>query len=55
MNFFERNQVEYVDLELSQDFSDYPLANKPLVCAHREQNTNAEILIFLDSDVLFFQ
>lgn len=54
IDFFEKNQVEYIDLELNKDFCDYPLANKPLVCAHREKNTNAEILIFLDSDVLFF-
>ena len=51
--FFEKNNVEYIDLELNKDFCDYPLANKPLVCAHRETNTSAEILIFLDSDVFF--
>ena len=52
--FFEENNVEYVDLELNKDFCHYPLANKILACAHREKNTNAEILIFLDSDVFFF-
>lgn len=51
--FFEKNNVEYVELELNKYFCDYPFANKPLACSHREKNTKAEILIFLDSDVLF--
>jgi len=51
--FFEKNNVEYVDIELNKDFFSYPLANKPLACAHREMNTNADVLIFLDSDVFF--
>lgn len=53
IDFFEKNNVEYVDLELNKNFCHYPYANKPLACTHREINTNAEILIFLDSDVLF--
>ena len=51
--FFEKNNVEYVDIELNKDFCDYTFANKLLASSHREENTNAEILIFLDSDVLF--
>jgi hypothetical protein len=51
--FFEKNNVEYVDIELNKHFCHYPLANKPLACAHREMNTNADVLIFLDSDVFF--
>lgn len=51
--FFEENNVEYVDIELNKDFCDYPFANKILASHHREINTNAEILIFLDSDVFF--
>ncbi len=51
--FFEENNVEYIDIELNKDFSDYPFANKILASNHREINTNAEILIFLDSDVFF--
>lgn len=54
ISFFEKNNVEYVDLELNKDFCDYPFANKPSACAHRERNTDADILIFLDSDVFFF-
>lgn len=51
--FFEKNNVEYVDIELNKDFQDYTFANKLLASAHRETNTDAEILIFLDSDILF--
>lgn len=51
--FFEQNNVEYVDIELNKDFCDYPFANKILASSHREINTDAEILIFLDSDVFF--
>lgn len=51
--FFEKNNVEYIDLELNKAFPHYPLANKPLACAHREMNTNADVLVFLDSDVFF--
>jgi hypothetical protein len=52
--FFEENNVEYVDLELNKEFCHYPFANKILASAHREKHTSAEILIFLDSDVFFF-
>ena len=51
--FFEQNNVELVDLELNKEFCNYPLANKPIVCAHHESGTSADILIFLDSDVFF--
>jgi len=51
--FFEQYGVEYVDLNLNTEFSHYPLANKPLACAHREQHTKAEVLIFMDSDIVF--
>ncbi len=50
--FFEQNQVEHRDIELNTDFVDYPLANKPLTCAYHEQNSQAETILFLDSDVL---
>nr|NQU92416.1 hypothetical protein [Bacteroidota bacterium] len=53
LKFFEKYQVEYIDLDLNKAFDYYPLANKPLVCRHREENTNSEILVFLDSDVFF--
>jgi len=51
ISFFEKNNVKYIDLDLNKEYCDYPLANKPIVCAHREINTKADILVFLDSDV----
>lgn len=53
--FFESQSIEHVSLELNRDFADYPLANKPLVCAHHERYSKADTLIFLDSDTLFFK
>lgn len=37
-----------VDIGLNQEYPYYPFANKIFACAHREQNTSADILIFLD-------
>ena len=51
--FFDNYGVELVDICLNQDYPHYPLANKIFACANREQNTSADILIFLDSDILF--
>ena len=39
---------------LNTKYADYPLANKPLLCAYAEQAIDAEILVFLDSDLVFF-
>lgn len=55
VRFFEQHQVEYEDRILNTEFVDYPLSNKPIVCAHREQKTNAKFLVFLDSDTVFLQ
>ncbi|MCD4793930.1 MAG: hypothetical protein K8R54_11890 [Bacteroidales bacterium] len=54
VQFFEKNNVEYIDLDLNTKFKYYPLANKPIACSHAEQNINVESLIFLDSDVVIF-
>lgn len=54
LDYFAENNVTYVPDVLNSEFPDYPLANKPLVCAHREVNTTADTLIFLDSDTMFF-
>ncbi len=51
--FFDNYGVELVDICLNQDYPHYPLANKIFACANREQNTSADILIFLDSDIFF--
>ena len=51
--FFDNYEVQVVDEILNQKYPDYGLANKPLACAHRENNSSAESLIFLDSDIFF--
>lgn len=51
--FFEKHGVEHQELIVNTEFSHYPLANKPLVCAHCEKHSNADYLIFLDSDTMF--
>ncbi len=53
IDFFKKYDVNYVDIELNSEFPKYPLANKPLVCAHRESISDADILIFLDGDTFF--
>lgn len=53
--FFEKHNVNYIDLPLNKKYANYPLANKPIVCAHRENHSNADVLIFLDSDTVFFK
>ncbi len=50
---FEELQVDYVDEELNKDYKFYPIANKILSCAHRENNTDSDVLVFLDTDTLF--
>lgn len=51
---FEVLEVIHQQLPINTKFSDYYLANKPLVCAYAEQIIDAEILVFLDSDKCFF-
>ncbi len=46
--------VKHQKVVLNHKYPDYPLANKPLLCAYAEQNIDAEILVFLDSDLVFF-
>lgn len=53
--FFEKNNVNYIDLQLNKKYTNYPLSNKPIVCAHRENQSNADVLIFLDSDSFFLK
>lgn len=53
MKFFNDYDVEHRNVKINTKFLDYPLANKPLVCAYHEKNSNAEKLIFCDSDTLF--
>jgi hypothetical protein len=51
---FEALQVNHQQVPINQEFHEYYLANKPLTCAYAEQNIDAEILVFLDSDKCFF-
>ncbi|GJD15468.1 hypothetical protein RIVM261_004240 [Rivularia sp. IAM M-261] len=51
--FLDLNVI-HQQLPINQEFHNYYLANKPLVCAYAEQNIDAEILVFLDSDKCFF-
>jgi hypothetical protein len=53
--FFERNSVNFVDIPLNTEYPDYPLANKPNVCAYHEKNTTADHLLFIDSDTFFIK
>ncbi|MBD2504259.1 hypothetical protein [Anabaena azotica] len=51
---FAALHVIHQQIPINQEFHQYYLANKPLVCAYAEQNIDAEILVFLDSDKCFF-
>lgn len=52
-DFFEKNGVTLIDEPLNTLYTEYPLANKPLACAHREEYSNADYLLFLDNDTFF--
>ncbi len=53
LRFFEKNEVEVIDVELNRDFRDYPLANKIVASEHAERKLNSDSLVFLDSDTFF--
>jgi len=44
--------VKHYNIPLNTMYTDYPLANKPLVCSYVEKNYKSDYLIFLDSDKL---
>lgn len=46
--------VKHQKVVLNTKYPDYPLANKPLLCAYAEEAIDADILVFLDSDLVFF-
>jgi hypothetical protein len=46
--------VKHRKVVLNLKYPDYPLANKPLLCAYAEQTIDADIIVFLDSDLVFF-
>lgn len=46
--------VKHQKVVLNTKYPNYPLANKPLLCAYAEQAIDADVLVFLDSDLVFF-
>jgi hypothetical protein len=46
--------VQHQKVVLNTRYPDYPLANKPLLCAYAETAIAADILVFLDSDLVFW-
>jgi hypothetical protein len=46
--------VKHQKVVLNTKYPNYPLANKPLLCAYAEQMIDVDILVFLDSDLVFF-
>ncbi|MEL7250856.1 MAG: hypothetical protein AAFO03_20675 [Bacteroidota bacterium] len=52
LKFCEEFGVTVVDEVLNTDYVDYPLANKPIVCAYHEKRSTADYLLFMDSDTL---
>ncbi|MBV8882585.1 MAG: hypothetical protein JO235_01100 [Chroococcidiopsidaceae cyanobacterium CP_BM_RX_35] len=53
-NTLKAFDVNHQKLVLNTKYPNYPFANKPLLCAYAEQTIDAEILVFLDSDLVFF-
>lgn len=51
---FESLAVIHQKKILNSEYPEYPMANKPLLCAEVEKIIDAEILVFLDSDIVFF-
>jgi hypothetical protein len=52
---FDQLGVIHQQIPLNVEFTDYYLANKPFVCAYAEQELDADILVFIDSDQCIFQ
>lgn len=53
--FFKENNVLYIEENLNSKYVDYPLANKPLSASYWEQKSEAEVVVFLDSDIMFLK
>jgi hypothetical protein len=54
INLFESLNVCHQQIILNTKYHDYYLANKIVTSAYAENNIDAEILVFLDSDKCFF-
>lgn len=54
LKIFESLGVIHEKKILNFEYPEYPMANKPLLCAEMERSIDAEVLVFLDSDIVFF-
>lgn len=48
-------QVRHIVEPLNARHIDYPLANKPLCLAHAEEHASADLVVFLDADILVWK
>jgi len=55
IDFFEENEVHYIDEDLNTSFHDYVFYNKAAACLHRVENSTAKSFLFLDSDTFFLK
>ena len=46
--------MQHQKIVLNTQYPNYPLANKPILCEYAEREIDADILVFLDSDLVFF-
>jgi hypothetical protein len=49
---YEKYNVQPVYEHLNREYTDYPLANKPIVMAHAERTFTSKFLVFLDTDIV---
>ncbi|MEO0790230.1 MAG: hypothetical protein AAFY36_16310, partial [Bacteroidota bacterium] len=47
IDFFEENEVHYIDEDLNTSFHDYVFYNKAAACLHRVENSTAKSFLFL--------
>jgi len=52
MDHFE---VRHIEEPLNERNADYPLANKPIVLAHAEEQADTPMVVFLDTDILVWR
>ena len=51
---FKKLEVQHIAKNLNTYFPQNGFANKPAVCAYAEQHIEKDVLVFLDSDLVFF-
>lgn len=55
IQYFQDYSVNFNNEILNNEFQNYPLANKPIVCSYHEMNSKADLIIFIDSDSFFLE